>query len=113
MGGLFVRQKVATERAKYLDLFFIPRSNLYKSNIEGPCHMPRTSPPRPAAPRTAKLCWATLSCGIRVRPRTRHVPHGSCGPWKHLLARSGFVELVPVVVHFPQLTWLLAFSGSP
>ena len=33
--------------------------------------------------------------------------------WPSLLARSGFVELVPVVVHFPQLTWLLAFSGSP
>ena len=66
---------------------------------------------RPAAPRTAKLCWATQFCGIRVRPRTRHVPHGSCGPWKHLLARSGFLELVlPVVVHFLQLMWLLAFS---
>ena len=56
----------------------------------------------------ARLAYPVLwySCS----PRTHHVPHGSCGPWKHLLARSGFVELVPVVVHFPQLMWLLAFS---
>ena len=49
----------------------------------------------------ARLAYPVLwySCS----PRTRHVPHGSFGPWKHLLARSGFVELVPVVVHFPQL----------
>ena len=26
----------------------------------------------------------------------------ACGPWKHLLARRGYVELVPVVVDFPQ-----------
>ena len=60
--------------------------------------------------RNTKLRLGTWSCGIRVRPRTHHVPHGSCGPWKHLLARSGFAELVPVVVHFPQLMWLFAFS---
>ena len=51
MGGLLLRQKVATERVKYLDLVLIPRSNLYKSNIEGPCS--------PAAlPRAAGLARA-------------------------------------------------------
>ena len=53
--------------------------------------------------RNTKLCLGTQSCGIRVSPRTHHVSHGSRGPWKHLLARSGFVELVPVVVNlFPN-----------
>ena len=32
-----------------------------------------------------------------------HVPHGGCGPWKHMLARSGFAELVPVVVHLSAI----------
>ena len=60
--------------------------------------------------RNTKLCLGTQSCGIRVSPRTHHVSHGNRGPWNHLLARGGFVELVPVVVHFPKLMWLLAFS---
>ena len=50
--------------------------------------------------RNTKLC----ACGIRVRPSTHVVPHDSCGPWKHQLARSGFVELIPV------LMWFLSFS---
>ncbi len=82
--------------------FFVARPPRYPAR--------QASLARPAAPRTAMLCWATQSCGNRVRPRTHHVPHESCGPWKHLLARNGFLELVPVVVHFPQLVWLLAFS---
>ena len=41
--------------------------------------------------RNTKLCLGTQSCGIRVRRRTHHVSHGSRGPWKYLLARSGFV----------------------
>lgn len=49
--------------------------------------------------RNTKLCLDTQSCCIRVRRRTHHVSHGSRGPWKYLLARSGFVELVPVVVN--------------
>ena len=52
--------------------------------------------------RNTKLCLGTQSCGIRVRRRTHHVSHGSRGPWKYLLARSGFVELVPVVVNLFQ-----------
>ena len=60
--------------------------------------------------RNTKQCLGTQSCSIRVRPSTQHVSHGNRGPWKHLLARSGFVELVPVVVHFPKLMWLLAFA---
>ena len=48
--------------------------------------------------RSTKLDFGTQSYGIRVRPRTHHDPHGGSGPWKHLLARSGFVVLVPVVV---------------
>ena len=60
--------------------------------------------------RNANLCLGTQSCGIRVRPGTHHVSHGSRGLGKHLLARSGFVELVPVVVHFPKLIWFLTFA---
>ena len=127
------RQKFATKRVKYLDVVLIPRYNLYKSNIEGPGHMPRISPPSSLARRATP----------RGRPRSRALPPRAPqsyaglpslvvfvfapGPvmfpmgavalgsicWPSLLARSGFVELVPVVVHFPQLTWLLAFSGSP
>ena len=52
--------------------------------------------------RNTKLWLGTQSCGIRVRRRTHHVSHGSRSPWKHLLARSGFVELVPVVVNLFQ-----------
>ena len=52
--------------------------------------------------RNTKLCLGTQFCGIRVRRRTHHVSHGSRGPWKYLLARSGFVELVPVVVNLFQ-----------
>ena len=52
--------------------------------------------------RNTKLCLGTQSCGIRVRRMTHHVSHGSRGPWQHLLARSGFVELVPVVVNLFQ-----------
>ena len=52
--------------------------------------------------RNTKLCLGTQSCGIRVRRRTHHVSHGSRGPWKYLLARSGFVELVPVVANLSQ-----------
>ena len=39
------RQKFATKRVKYLDVVLIPRYNLYKSNIEGPSHMLKISPP--------------------------------------------------------------------
>ena len=60
--------------------------------------------------RNTKLCLGTQSCGIRVSPSTHHVSHGNRGPWNHLLARGGSVELVPVVVHFPKLIWLLAFA---
>ena len=52
--------------------------------------------------RNTKLCLGTQSCGIRVRRRTHHVSHGSRVPWKHQLLRSGFVELVPVVVNLFQ-----------
>ena len=52
--------------------------------------------------RNTKLCLGTQSCAIRVRRRTHHVFHRSRGPWKHLLARSGFVELVPVVANLSQ-----------
>ena len=31
--------------------------------------------------------------------RYLHVPHDSCGPWQHLLARRGYVELIPVEVY--------------
>ena len=53
--------------------------------------------------RNTKLCLGSQSCGIRVRRRTHHVSHGCRGPWKHLLARSGFVELVPVVVNLSKI----------
>ena len=46
-----------------------------------------------------------------VRPSTNVVPHDSFGPWKHLLARSGFVELVPVV--FPVVVAALVLPGIP
>ena len=51
MGELFLRQKFATERVKYLDGVLIPRSNLYKSNVEGPSRMLRISPPSSLARR--------------------------------------------------------------
>ena len=53
-------------------------------------------------PKTTELWLGAQPCGIRVRPSPHVVPHDSRGPWKHLLARSGFVELVPVVMCFPH-----------
>ena len=50
--------------------------------------------------RNTMLCLGIQSCGIRARPRTHHVSHGSRCPWKHLLARRGYVELVPLVCIF-------------
>ena len=32
--------------------------------------------------------------------RTNVVLHDQCGPWKHLLTRSGYMELVRVVMRF-------------
>ena len=64
MGGLLLRQKVATERVKYLDVVLIPRSNLYKSNIEGPSHMLKISPPSSLARHATP----------RGRPRSRALP---------------------------------------
>ena len=56
--------------------------------------------------------FGTQSCGIRVRPGAHHVPHGNCGPWKHLLARRGYVELVPVVCILNRTVWEQFFLGQ-
>ena len=41
------------------------------------------------------------------------VPHDSCGPPEHLLARRGYVELVPVVGIFNQTVCAQLFHRSP
>ena len=40
-----------------------------------------------------------------------HVPHDNCGPLKRLLARPGYVELVPVVCILNRTVWKQFFRG--
>ena len=91
MGGLLLRQKFATERVKYLDVVLIPRSNLYKSNIEGPGHMPRTSPPSSLARRATP----------RGRPRSRALPPRAPQSYAGLPSLVVFV-FAPGPVMFPM-----------
>ena len=81
MGGLLLCQKFATERVKYLDVVLIPRSNLYKSNIEGPGHMPRTSPPNFPARLEINLCLYATDQGFSmfIRNGSMH----SCNVFLH------------------------------
>ena len=41
--------------------------------------------------------------------RTNIVLHDQCGPWKHLLTRSGYMELVRVVMRFE---WFVMILGA-
>ena len=51
-------------------------------------------------------CWVSFSA-MRFRwirfQRYLPVAHDSCSPWKHLLARRGYVELVPAVCILNQM----------
>ena len=50
---------------------------------------------------------------IQVRARRSVAPHGRCGPWVYLLARSGYVELIRVVVFLLAATRNLETEPHP
>ena len=57
--------------------------------------------------RNTKLCFRLQSCVIGFRPSNHVVPHGSCGPWSHLLK----ISFRPLVAFVGPL-WLCGTGSS-